>query len=51
MANEEITKVAEVNQLYMMDFLQFLTYSIQKSDAEEAEDKFQDQQRKLRKGR
>lgn len=51
MADEKITKIAEVYQIYLTDFLQFYSYLIQKSDVDEAEDKFQDQRRKLNKGR
>ena len=41
MANEEITKVAEIYQIHLNDFLTFLTYRIQKGEMEEVEDKFQ----------
>lgn len=34
-----------------MDYLQLLTYIIEKSDAEDADDKFQEERRKARKGR
>ena len=34
-----------------MDTLQYLTYKIQKGEADEAEDKYQDNLRKMRKGR
>lgn len=51
MADEKITKIAEVYQIYLTDFLQFYSYLIEKSDVDEKEDKFQDQRRKLNKGR
>lgn len=41
MADEEITKVAEIYQIHLNDFLTFLTYRIQKGEMEEVEDKFQ----------
>ena len=52
MADNKITKVAEVNQQYLTDFLVFLTYLIQKGEMEEEEDKFQEMIRKAKnKGR
>jgi hypothetical protein len=50
MANEEITKVAQINQIYLTDFLEFLTYLIQKGEADEEEDKFQERRRKAQRG-
>ena len=41
MADNKITKVAEVNGQYLTDFLVFLTYLIQKGEMEEEEEKFQ----------
>lgn len=51
LANEEITKVAETYQVYLMDTLQFMTYSIEKNKADKDEDAFQEQMRKNRKGK
>ena len=51
LAGEEITKIAEVNQIYLSDAFTFLTYLIQKADADEEEDSFQDALRKAKKGR
>ena len=50
MANEEITKVAEIKQLYLTDTLMFLTYLIQKQEADEQEDKYQEMLSKAKKG-
>ena len=52
MADNSITKVAEVNQQYIQDTLTFLTYLIKKGEMEEEEERFQDQMRKAKsKGR
>lgn len=51
MADTKITKVAEIYQIYLTDFLQFYSYLIQKGDVEEKEDAYQDKLRKMRKGR
>lgn len=51
MADTKITKVAEIYQIYLTDFLQFYSYLIQKGDVEEKEDAYQDNLRKMRKGR
>ena len=50
MADNSITKVAEINQQYIQDTLVFLTYLIQKGEMEEAEDKFQETLRKAKRG-
>ena len=49
--DEKIEKIGEVYQMYLNDFLQYLTYMIDKQQAEEAQDKFDEQMRKARKGR
>lgn len=51
MADEKIEKVAQVKQEYLTDTLLFLTYLIKKGEMEDAEDKFQEQRRKAKKGR
>lgn len=51
MANEDITKVAEIYQFHLRDFLFFLTYQIKKQEVDEIEDKWQDQRRKAMRGR
>ena len=48
MANEEITKVAQVKQEYLTETLTFLTYLIQKGEMEEEEDQFQETLRKAK---
>ena len=47
--DEKIEKVKEVYQEYLNDYFQFLSYRIEKYDAEEEEDKFQEQLRKSKK--
>lgn len=41
MANSDITKIAEINQIYLVDFLTFLTFQIKKQSVDEIEEKFQ----------
>lgn len=41
MANSDITKIAEINQIYLVDFLTFLTYQIKKQSVDEQEESFQ----------
>ena len=48
LSNDEIEKVEKTTQQYLTTVLEFLTYSIEKSIAEEEEDKFQDNLRKQR---
>ena len=48
MADSQVQKVAEINQQYLTDFLTFLTYLIQKGEADEEEERFQDQMRKAK---
>ena len=50
-ADEKIEAVGKISQLYLTDFLQFLSYLIEKSIAEEAEDKFQRTREKLQRRR
>lgn len=50
-ADEKIEKVGEVTQIYLTDFLQFLSYLIEKTIAEEAEDRFQELRRKAQRRR
>ena len=49
--DEKIDKVGEVYQLYLADYLQFLSYLIDKGEAEKKEDEFQEQLRKAKNGR
>jgi hypothetical protein len=51
MANEDITKVAEIYQLYLSDVLLWLTFNIKKNEVQDIEDKWQEQRRKAMKGR
>lgn len=48
---EKIEKVRENYQLYLTDYLQFLSYLIDKNEAEKQEDEFQEQRRKLQRRR
>ena len=50
-SDEKAGQIATVYQLYLNDYLTFLSYLIDKQEAEREEDKFQDQLRKLKKGR
>ena len=50
-ADEKIEKVAEIYQMYLADYFQFLSYRIEKYEAEEKEDAYQDMIRKAKKGR
>lgn len=49
MADNDITKVARVQQEYLTDSLTFLTYLIKKGEAEEAQDKFDEARRRAKK--
>jgi hypothetical protein len=50
LADSKIEKVAQINQQYLTDFLTFLTYLIQKGEADDEEEKFQDNIRKAKRG-
>ena len=45
---EKIEKVGEIYQIHLNDYLQYLTYMIEKGDMEEEEDKFKEQLRKAK---
>ena len=49
LAGEEIAKIAEVNQVHLTDAFTFITYQIQKADADDAEDEFQKTLKKAKK--
>ena len=51
MANEQITQIAKINQIYVTDFLTYLTYLIQKAEADQQEYEFQEMLRKAQSGR
>ena len=51
MADSQITQIAEINQMYLTDVFTYLTYLIQKGDAEADEEDFQETLRKAKKGR
>lgn len=50
-AGEDPLKTIEIKQMYLTDFMVWLSYMIEKGEAEEEEDKFQENLRKARKGR
>lgn len=47
--DEKIEKVGEVYQHYLADYLQFLSYLIDKGEAQKAQDEFEEQLRKAKK--
>lgn len=49
--DEKIEKVGEVYQYYLADYLQFLSYLIDKGEAQKAQDEFEEQIRKAKKHR
>ena len=49
--DEKIEKVGTVYQYYLNDYLQFLSYLIDKGEADRLEDEFQENLRKAKKGR
>ena len=51
MCDEKIEKIGEISGLYLSDYLQFLSYLIDKGEAERQEDEFQENLRKAKKGR
>lgn len=48
-ADEKIEKVGEVLGQYLNDYMQFLSYMIEKNDMQRAEDEFQETLRKAKK--
>lgn len=51
-ADEKIDKVGEISGQYLNDYMQFLSYLIEKNDMQYAEDEFQENLRKAKqKGR
>jgi hypothetical protein len=50
-SDEKAGQIATVYQLYLNDYLTFLSYLIEKQEAERAEDEFQENLRKMKKGR
>ena len=51
LADSKIEKIGEIYQKNLLDVFQFLTYLCDKAEADEAEDKFQEQMRKAKRGR
>lgn len=50
-ADEKIEQVEKINKTYLNDFLQYMSYLIDKNEMQEQEDKFQDNLRKAKKNR
>ena len=50
-AEKKIEEIEKINQMYLSDFFQLLTYMIDESVANEEQDKFDEQRRKAMKGR
>ena len=50
-ADEKIEKVGRVYQIYLNDYLQYLSYMIEKRQVDDEEDKFQENLRMVKKGR
>ena len=50
-ADEKIDKIGEIYQIYLADFLQYLSWSIEKIEAEREQDKYEEQIRKSQRGR
>lgn len=50
-AGEDPLKAVEIKQMYLTDYLVWLSYMIEKGEADEEEDKFQEQLRKAKRGR
>ena len=50
-ADEKITKIGEVSGQYLNDYLLLLTYLIDKAEVDRAEDKYQENLRKAKRGR
>lgn len=51
MCDEKIEKIGEIYQLYLSDYLQYLSFMIEKSEIEREEDKFQENLRKAKRGK
>ena len=50
-ADEKAEKVAQVNQMYLNDFMQYLSWMIDKSQVDEVEERYQESLRKARRGK
>lgn len=50
-AGEDPLKAIEIKQMYLTDFMVWLSYMFEKGEAEEEEDKFQDNLRKAKRGK
>ena len=49
--DSKVEKIKEAYQLNLLDSLEFLVYRLEKAKADEAEDKFQENLRKAKRGR
>lgn len=50
-AGENPLEAVKIKQMYLTDFMVWLSYMIEKGEAEEEEDKFQDNLRKAKRGK
>lgn len=50
-ADEKVEKIERIYQLHLNDYLQYLSFMIEKQQVDDEEDKFQENLRKVKKGR
>lgn len=51
MASDKITELDKIYRLYLADFLQYLSYCVEKQQVDDIEDKWQENRRKAMRGR
>ena len=51
MANEEVTQIEKLGQWHLNDFLQLLTYQIDKAEVDDEEYRYQEIKRKAKRGK
>lgn len=51
MAEEKIGEVEKIYKIYLSDYMQFLSFLIEKADVDEEEEKFKDQMREAKRHR
>ena len=47
-ADDKIEKIGKINQIYLTDYFTFLSYMIEKGEAERAEDEFNETLRRAK---
>lgn len=50
-ADEKVEKIERIYQLHLNDYLQYLSFMIEKQQVDDEEDKYQENLRKVKKGR